>query len=117
MSEIIAELGQAERDRITALRKEGRFFWLDVSRTDSTREDLVELLKIPEDALHALLDFGSGARPSQSFHADGEHVVFAVTCYAERGARSAEWSFALRPIDVAILVCADYLSCCGGAAA
>ena len=109
MSEIIAELGQSERDRIAALREEGRFFWLDVSLTDSTREDLAELLKIPEDALHALLDFGSGTRPSQRFHADREHVVFAVTCYAERGARSAGRSFALRPIDVAILVCADYL--------
>ena len=48
-------------------------------------------------------------RPSQSFHADGKHVVFAVTCYAERGARSAGRSFALRPIDVTILVCGDYL--------
>jgi magnesium transporter len=108
MSESIVGLGRAERDRIAMLREEGHFFWLDVSLADSTREDLVELLKIPQDALHTLLDFGSEARPSQRIHADGEHVVFAVSCYAESGKRPAA-GFALRPIDVAVLVCGDYL--------
>lgn len=109
MSEIVEGLGQPERDRIKTLRREGRFFWLDLSLTDSTGDDLAGFLRVPEDALQTLLDFDSVARPSHRFHADGQHVVFAITCYAESGERSAARSFALRPIDVSVLVCGDYL--------
>lgn len=109
MSEIVEGLGQPERDRIKTLRREGRFFWLDLSLTDSTGDDLAGFLRVPEDALQTLLDFGSATRPSHRFHADGQHVVFAVTCCAESGERAAAGPFALRPIDVAVLVCGDYL--------
>jgi magnesium transporter len=109
MSEIVEGLGQPERDRIETLRRVGRFFWLDLSLTDSTRDDLASFLSVPEDALQTLLDFGSRTRPSHRFHADGQHVVFAITCYHESRERSAERHLTLRPVDVAVLVCGDYL--------
>ena len=31
MGEVVEGLGQAERDRIEALRERGQFFWIDVS--------------------------------------------------------------------------------------
>jgi magnesium transporter len=109
MSEIVEGLGEPERDRIKTLRREGRFFWLDLSLSDSTRDDLAGFLRVPEDALQTLLGFDSVARPTHRFHADGRHVVFAITCYGESGERSTAGSFALRPIDVSVLVCGDYL--------
>jgi hypothetical protein len=83
MTEVLYTLDAAERERIAALRAEGRFFWLDISLSETSREDLVTALGIHERALSALRTAPDGYA-SRAFHADGEAVVFALRCYVER---------------------------------
>jgi hypothetical protein len=68
MTEIVEGLGRADRDRIGALRKDGRFFWIDVSLSETSPDDLGEALGIPERALRALLGLGEEHPPSGKFH-------------------------------------------------
>jgi magnesium transporter len=90
------------------MRSQGRFFWLDVSRSETSSDDLVEALRIPERASRSL--FGSGdAYASRAFHADGESVVFGLCCYVESEMPADEATFRLRPLQVQVLVTADYL--------
>jgi hypothetical protein len=51
MSEIVEGLGTAERERIAVLRKAERFFWVDVSLGETSRDDLGEALGISSHAL------------------------------------------------------------------
>ena len=50
MTDLLYGLDAAERERVAALRAEGRFFWLDVSLSETSRGDLVDALGIPERA-------------------------------------------------------------------
>ena len=77
MTEVLHGLDAANRDRVAALRAEGRFFWLDVSLSEMSHEDVVEALGAPERALDALSHL-SDVYASRAFHADGESVVFAL---------------------------------------
>jgi magnesium transporter len=108
VTEIVSGLGGAQRDRIAALRKDGRFFWVDVALSEASARDLGEALGVPERALQAMLDFGEARAASHKFHADGGHVAFVFSCYLEwereDGIRSR-----LRPIQVHILVSGDFL--------
>ena len=79
---MLSGLDAAERERVAALRGEGRFFWLDVSLGETSRDDLVDALGIPERALRALASSGD-ASASGTFHADRESVVFALRSYIE----------------------------------
>jgi magnesium transporter len=90
------------------LRSQKRFFWLDVSRSETSRDDLVEALQIPERAFQALSD-GGDAYASRAFHADGESVVFGLRCYVESKVPADEATPRLRPLQVQVLVTADYL--------
>ena len=54
MTEIVEGLGRPERDRVTALRSRGEFFWIDVSLKETELADLGKALEIPERALHQL---------------------------------------------------------------
>ena len=47
MGEIVQGLGTTERKRIADLRSGGRFFWIDISLGDTTREELGAALGIP----------------------------------------------------------------------
>jgi magnesium transporter len=99
MGEVVEGLeGAAERQRIAALLARGRFFWVDVRLSETSRDDLREVLGIPEDALQPLLRFGDDSAPSRKVHADGQRVVFTFSCYVE-----------LRPVEVHVLVSGDYL--------
>jgi hypothetical protein len=69
MSEIVEGLGTAERERIAVLRKAERFFWVDVSLGDTSRDDLGEALGISSHALEPLVDFRDDIPPSRKFHA------------------------------------------------
>jgi magnesium transporter len=90
------------------LRSQGRFFWLDVSRSETSRNDLVEALRIPERPFRAL--FGPGdAYASRTFHADGESVAFGLRCYVESEIPADAATFRLRPLQVQVLVTGDYL--------
>jgi magnesium transporter len=108
MAEIVEGLGGAERERIDGLRRDGRFFWVDLSTADVTRDQLAEILRIAPHALDPLLEFGRQIPPSRKFHADGEHVVFPFMVFLE--AEAVEESISrLEPIEVHVLVHGDYL--------
>ena len=108
MTEVLDTLDAAERERVAALRAEGRFFWLDISLSETSREDLVAALGIHERALSALRTAPDGYA-SRAFHADGEAVVFALRCYVEREPEQEQAGYRLRPMEVQVLVTNDYL--------
>jgi len=91
------------------LLRSGRFFWLDVALTDASPDDLAELLQIPQPALHALLGFGTDQPVSRKFHADGKHVVFALSAYLQSTPADQDSTESLRACEVHLLVCGDYL--------
>ena len=109
MSEIVDELGPAARERIAALRRRGRFFWVDASLTDSGADDLLEELFIPEDARQLVLAARGDTRPARRFYADGQHVVFGFSCFVKSAGAAAEDPFSLHAIDVVVVVTGDYL--------
>jgi magnesium transporter len=108
VTEVLSGLDAAERERVAALRGEGRFFWLDVSLGETSRDDLVDALGIPERALRALSSAGD-ASASRTFHADRESLVFALRCYVEPDAPTEEVAYRLRPVEVQVVVTGDYL--------
>ncbi len=108
MTEVLYGLDAAERERVRALRAEGRFFWLDVSLSETSREDLVDALGIHQGALGALWS-GRDGHASRAFHADGESVVFTLRCYAELEPVEEEVAYRLRPMDVQVVVTSEYL--------
>jgi magnesium transporter len=108
VTEVLDGLNSAERERVAALRADGRFFWLDVSLMETSRDDLVEVLAIPERALRALSD-SRDAYASGTLRADGESVVFSVRCDVELEAPADDTAYRLRPIEVQVLVTGDYL--------
>jgi magnesium transporter len=108
VTEIVDGLDGAQRERIAALRREGRFFWIDVELGDASARDLGEVLEVPERLLEALLSFGDDQTASRKFHADGEHVAFAFSCYLDWGREDAA-GYKLRPVEVHILVTGEYL--------
>ncbi len=110
MSEIVDGLGSDTRERIAALRGEGRFFWIDTAAADIRSRELEEALSIPEHALVPLLDFDESTPPSRKFHADGDHVVFTMSCFLPGGgAEDGDGVRQLLPVEVHVLVHGDYL--------
>ncbi len=109
MSEIVEGLGGSERERIAALREQGRFFWIDLCVAELPREELGEALDIPPHAMRPLLEFERGGPPSRRFHADGQHVVFPFHCYLETDRQEGEDTPRLGAIEVNVLVHGDYL--------
>ena len=107
MTEVLHGADSAARERAAAARAQGCFFWLDVSLSDTRLDDLVEALAIPEAAVRAL--HASGGRTARTFHADGESVVFGLRCYVEAKAPAGEADYRLRPLEVQVVVTADYL--------
>ena len=98
VTEVLTGLGSAERARIAALRAQRSFFWLDVSLTDTSREDLLEALALPPGVLRSLP--GSGDETgSRTVHAEGGSVAFTLRCYVDVEA----------PIEVRVVVTGDYL--------
>ena len=109
MTEVLYGLDRTARERVAALRAEGRFFWLDVSLSQTSREDLVDALAIHERAPGALRSI-LGAYAPRAFHADGESVAFALRCYVELATEEEHQAgYRLRPIEVQVVVTSDYL--------
>jgi magnesium transporter len=109
MTEIVEGLDAAERDRIGELRKAGSFFWIDVPLSETSPGEMGEILSIPEDALQALMGFGEARPSARKLYADGKHVVFAFSCYLEPTQLTDETPYRLRPVEVHVLVCGEYL--------
>jgi magnesium transporter len=109
MSEIVEGLGGSERERIAALRAQGRYFWIDLCVAELPEAELSEALDIPPHARGPLLEFERGGPPSKRFHADGQHVVFPFHCYLETDHQEGEDTPRLEAIEVNVLVHGDYL--------
>jgi magnesium transporter len=109
MTEIVRGLGGATARRVGELREAGRFFWIDVALSESSAGEVSEALAVPEHALRTLLAFGEERSWSRKFHADGERVVFAFSCYLDSAAPAAELPYRLRPVEVHLLVSGEYL--------
>jgi magnesium transporter len=109
MGEVVEGLDGAARERVAALRARGRFFWIDVSLAETSPEQLGEGLGIPAHALRPLVDFAAATPPSRKLHVDGEHVVFAFSCFLEATGDAPGNGSELRPVEVHVLVCGDYV--------
>jgi magnesium transporter len=109
MGEVIEGFGEAERQRIRALSERQQFFWIDVSSREASRDELGAALGIPGEALNPLLGFRDDTPPSRIFHADGERVVFAFSCFLEPTEPAPAIQQQLRPIEVHVLVSGGYM--------
>lgn len=109
MGEVVEGLDGAARERVAELRARGRFFWIDVSLAQASPRELGEALGIPAHALGPLVDFAESTPPSRKFHVDGEHVVFAFSCFLEATRHAHAAGYELRPVEVHVLVCGDYV--------
>lgn len=108
MTEVLHGLDGSTRDRVAALRAEGRFFWLDVSLSQTTRDELRDALAIPERALSALPPAGD-SETARTVLGDGECVLFALRCYVEPQARATTSGPRLRPVLVHVLVTREFV--------
>ena len=99
MTEVLTGLDAGNRERIAALRAQGRFFWLDASLSETSREELVDALGVPERAVRG---------PSR-VHADGESVDFVLRCYVPMERPAEKAAYRLTPIQVQVVVTSDYL--------
>ena len=108
MTDVLSGLDGAQRGRIADLRRQGRFFWLDLSLQEAGRDRLVEALGVPEAALRALPGSGD-ASTARRFHADGESVAFTLRCYVDSEAQGGEAGFRLRSLEVRVVITTDYL--------
>jgi magnesium transporter len=104
---VVEGLGAEARERIGALRRADRFFWLDLDLAEARSGDLGALLGLPEEALEPLLDFAVAA-PSKRLHVDGRHVVFNFACFLE-AASAGEEDGGLRAIAVHVLVHGSFM--------
>ena len=108
MAEILRGIDAHTRKRVAALRAQGQFFWLDVSLAETSRDDVIELLEPAPHALQAL-PRSSEVGASRAVFADGASIAFALPCYVERNAQTDQASSRLRPLQVHVVVTADYL--------
>ena len=103
VTDVLYGLDGPARDRVAALRAQGRFFWLDVSLSETTPDDLRDALTLPEAALQL------SRAPSDAYTtrtaADREAVRFAFRCYADPEMTGHR----LRPITVQVVVTGEYL--------
>ena len=99
MTEVLTGLGPGDRERIARLRAEGRFFWLDASLSDTSRDELAGALELPERA----------PRGPSRVHADRESVAFVLRCYVPVEPAAEEAAYRLTPIQVQVVVTSDYL--------
>ena len=109
MGEIVDGLAAPERGRIARLRDRGAFFWLDASSAETSEADLADALGIPMEALDPLLDFRARTPLSRKFHADGERVVFAATCFLTSGGPEPGSAEGLHPIEVHVAISGGYM--------
>jgi magnesium transporter len=99
VTEVLTGLDAGNRERIAALRAQGRFFWLDASLSETSRDELVDALGVPEPAVRG---------PSR-VHADGDSVAFVLRCYVALESPTENAAYRLTPIQVQVVVTSDFL--------
>jgi magnesium transporter len=107
MTETLHGLQNANLEKIEALRRRGRFFWVDTSVGETSRHELGEILGVPAYAQDALFDFGDRFR-ARKFTSDGRHIVFPFSCYLESH-QTGDAAYRLDPVKVHVLVSREYL--------
>jgi len=95
-----------DRERIAELRERDSFPWIDVTLSETSPDELRDVLDIPEAALEPLLRFGSEVLSARKFYADGKRVAFAFACYVESPDAAP---FRLSPVEAHVLVSGDYV--------
>ena len=85
--EVLTGLDAGDRERIAALRAQGSFFWLDASLRETSRDELVDTLGVPERAVRG---------PSR-VRADAESVDFVLRCYVAMERRAEKGAYRLTP--------------------
>jgi magnesium transporter len=108
VTEILYGLRGEQRERAATLRESGHFFWLDVSLAETSLDEVVEALGVPEWASRVLASSGKGEGHSRRFHADGHHLAFGTSCYVEPSEGPAG-TLRMRPLEVLVLVTGEYL--------
>jgi magnesium transporter len=109
VADVLEGLDRSARERIKALRGEGRFFWIDVSSGEAERDDIREALSVPEAAFGALFAFGDrGPRARKLFARDGV-LVFPFTSYLESVGEADGTQYRLHSVEVHVLVSRDYV--------
>lgn len=98
MGEIVEGLGAEGQRRVEELRRDGRFFWIDVDTRSTGRDAIDEALGVGDHGLDVLLDFDDDAPPSRRLHVDGKHVVFALSAFLRS-----------QRVDVRVLVCGGFI--------
>jgi magnesium transporter len=99
VTEVLTGLATGDRERVAALRAEGRFFWLDASLSETSRDELVDALGVPETALEG----------RARLRAHAQSVDFALRCYVGMERPADKGAYRLRPIEVRVVVTSDYL--------
>ncbi len=102
-------LAASERARIDELRRQGSFFWTDVSLGETDRDELGATFGVQGPALESLVDFSVKTAPSRKFHADGRLVVFSFSAFLESGLAEGSGQARLHPIEVHVAVSGEYL--------
>jgi magnesium transporter len=108
VTEILYGLQGAQRARVAALREDERFFWVDVSLSETSLDDLGKALDISERASQALASYAETDGPSREFSSDGHRLVFTTSCYIERPEGSSGPQ-RMRSLDVQVVVSGEYL--------
>jgi magnesium transporter len=108
VTEILYGLRGAQRERVAALREDERFFWLDVSLSETNLDDLVKALDISDRASQALASYAEADGHSREFSSDGHRLVFTTSCYIEHSEGSSGPQ-RMRPLDVQVVVSGEYL--------
>jgi Mg2+ and Co2+ transporter CorA len=99
VTDVLTGLDAGDRERIAALRAQGRFFWLDASLSETSRDELVDALGVPERAVPG---------PSR-VHAVGGSVDFVLRCYVAMERPAEKAAYRLTPIEVQVVVTSEYL--------
>ena len=108
MTEILYGLRGAQRERVAALREDERFFWLDVSLSETSLDDLVKALDISERASQALASYAETDGPSREFTltVTASCSPRAVTSSSPEGSSGPQ---RMRSLDVQVVVSGEYL--------
>jgi magnesium transporter len=104
---VLDRFDAAQSDEVDSLREQGRFFWLDVSLSETSQSALVDALAIPDRAVDALSAHGDGYI-SRTLQADGDFVIFPLHCHVRTNAADDE-AYRWQPLEVVVLVTGDYL--------
>jgi magnesium transporter len=108
VTDVIHGLGGGERMRVAARRAQGRFFWLDASLGETSRDELADALGISKRVLRALPGSGD-ASAARACHVEGDSIFFALRCYVDAKTPADDGAYRLKRLEVQILVTSEYV--------